>query len=51
MKSPPPGLMHLLHASQQEVGAWLKVEAPITDHLREFALDLEKYKVVQFFPM
>ena len=24
-----------------------RVEAPITDHLREFALGLEKYKAVQ----
>jgi hypothetical protein len=28
-----------------------RVEASITDHLRDFALDMEKYKVVQFFPL
>ena len=28
-----------------------RVEAPITDHLRDFAPNLEKYKVVQFFSM
>ena len=27
------------------------VEPPITNHLRDHALDLETYKVVQFFPM
>ena len=26
-----------------------RVEAPMTDHLRDFAPNLEKYKVVQFF--
>jgi hypothetical protein len=26
-----------------------RVEAPITDYLRNVVLDLEKYKVVQFF--
>ena len=26
-----------------------RVEAPITNHLRDFALDLERYKAVQFF--
>ena len=26
-----------------------RVEAPITDYLRDFASDLEKYKMVQFF--
>ena len=30
-------------------GSHFGVEAPITDHLRDFMLDLEKYKVVQFF--
>ena len=28
-----------------------RVEAPITYHLRVFALDLEKYKVVQNYPV
>jgi hypothetical protein len=28
-----------------------RVEAPTTDHLRDFAPDLEKYKAVQFFPL
>ena len=27
-----------------------RVDAPITDHLRDFAPNLEKYKVVQNFP-
>jgi hypothetical protein len=36
------------------INAWRKcwefrVEAPLTDHLRYFAPDLEKYKVVQFY--
>jgi hypothetical protein len=29
----------------------IEIEVPMTDHLRGFALDLEKYKVVQIFPM
>ena len=28
-----------------------RVEVPVTDHLRDYAPNLEKYKVVQFFPM
>ena len=28
---------------------FIKVEAPITNHLRDFAPNLEKYKVLQFF--
>ena len=28
-----------------------QVEAPITDHLRDLAPYLEKYKVVQMFPV
>ena len=28
-----------------------RVEAPITDHLRDYAPDLEKYKAVQIFPV
>ena len=28
-----------------------KVEAPVTNHLRDFVLSLEKYKVVQVFSM
>ena len=28
-----------------------RVEAPITDHLRDYAPDLEKYRVVQVFPV
>lgn len=28
-----------------------RVEAPISDHLRDFAPDLENYKVVLLFPM
>ena len=27
------------------------VEVPITHYLRDFALDLEKYKALQFFPV
>ena len=27
----------------------VRVEASITDHLRDFVIDLEKYKVVQIF--
>ena len=27
-----------------------RVEATITDHLRDFAPNMEKYKMVQFFP-
>ena len=29
----------------------LRVEVPITDNLRDLTLDLEKYKVVQNFPV
>ena len=29
----------------------VRVEAPITNYLRDFVLDLEKYQVVQFFLM
>jgi hypothetical protein len=29
----------------------IEIEVRMTDHLRDFALDLEKYKVVQVFPM
>ena len=29
----------------------IKVEAYVTDHSRDFASTLEKYKVVQFFPV
>ena len=32
------------------VGLSPRVEASITDHLRDFAPDVEKYEVVQFFP-
>jgi hypothetical protein len=28
----------------------LRVEAPITNHLRDFAPNLEKYKAVHIFP-
>ena len=28
-----------------------RVEAAITDHLRDFVSNMEKYKVVQVFPM
>ena len=31
--------------------AKLKVEAPIADHLRDYAPNLEKYKAVQIFSM
>ena len=30
---------------------FIKVEASITDHLRDFALDLDKYKAMQNYPM
>ena len=28
-----------------------RVEAPIVDHLRNYAPDVKKYKVVQYFPI
>ena len=31
------------------LGKYCRVEAPITDHLKDYALDLEKYKPVQIF--
>ena len=31
-------------------GDVFRVEAPIIKHFRDFALDLEKYKVVQILP-
>ena len=32
-------------------GGLARVEAPIKDHLRDYAPSLEKYKVVQNFPI
>ena len=36
--------------SQPPCCLFYRVEAPITDHLRDFATNLEKYKVVQNVP-
>ena len=32
------------------LGKTIRVDAPITDHLRDSPLDMEKYKAVQKFP-
>jgi hypothetical protein len=46
--------MLIVSAHNEIYDTWLYytyaiVEVPITDHLRDFALDPEKYKVVQIF--